>query len=60
MDQLDVEILVHLLAQVVDVDVDEVGARVEMGVPHLLGDLDAADHSLGVLGQVDQQVVFLG
>ena len=60
MDQAGLEIAVHLLAQVVDVDVDEVRPGVEVRLPHLFGDLRAADDPPGVFGQIDQQPVLLG
>ena len=59
MNKLAVKVLVYLLAQIVDIYVDKVGSRIEMGVPHLLGYLYTADNFFGILHQLEQKNVYL-
>ena len=37
MDQFHIIVPVYLFAEIVDVHIDKVGARIEMGIPHLVG-----------------------
>ena len=60
MNELGFEITVNLLPEIVDVDINEVGSGIEMGIPYILGNFHTADYPFGVLGHVYQQVIFLG
>src|SRR5207253_7706527 len=60
MDQLAVLSAVDLVAQVVDVHVNDVGERVEVLVPDVLGDHRAGQHAAGIAHQVFQEGILLG
>src|SRR5258706_15447870 len=59
-DQLAVEGLVDLRPQAADVDVDDVGAAVEVHVPDLFGDGGARQHLTGAADQQRGQGELLG
>lgn len=59
-DEFHFEVLIHLLAQIVDVDIDKVGSCIEVCVPYLLSYFYTAYHFFGILDQIHQQVIFLG
>ena len=46
---------IHLLAQALNVDLHQVGARIEVVVPDLLANLDAGQHAARRAHQVFQQ-----
>src|SRR3989304_4814502 len=48
-------VFLQLLAQIGDVRLDHVGLRIERHVPHLLQQLDACDHVVGMQHEVLQQ-----
>ena len=50
--------MIDLVAQIIDVDVDDIGAAVEIKVPDMLGDHRARDGLSGVSHQIIQQRVF--
>lgn len=60
MDQSRLEILVYLPSQIVDIDIDEIGTRVKMRVPHILLNLGSTHHAARILHQVLQQRKLLG
>ena len=53
MNQFHLEVLIHFLSQIVDIDIDEIGARIKMGVPDLFGDFHSAHHPFGILHQIN-------
>ena len=59
-DQLMGEGLVHLVAQVPDVHVHDVGVVVEVEIPHMVGNLGAGQGLLLMAQQILQQGVLLG
>src|SRR5205823_4021417 len=58
-DQLWTAALIDLLPEAVDHHVDDVGARVEVIVPGILGDQGAGHDPAGIAGQVFEDRVFL-
>src|SRR5512135_3785709 len=48
----------ELAAQVADVDLEHLGARLEVEVPHRVEDLLAREHLIGMAGQVREQLEF--
>src|SRR5215217_5795022 len=58
-DQLPSVAGVDLLAQMVDHDVDDVGAWIEVIPPSVLGDQRPAHHAPGVAGQILEHRVLL-
>src|SRR6185312_9794235 len=58
-DQLDQPVLVYLFPKVVDIDVDEIGARIESSLPNLFSNLSPGKHPPAVLHHVVQQFKFL-
>ena len=59
MNQFHLEVLIHFLSQIVDIDIDEIGARIKMGVPNLFCYFHSAHYLFCILHQINQQVVFL-
>src|SRR6185369_8718002 len=51
---------IELAAQPLDVDIDDVGDRIVVLVPHVLGDVGAADDVAGAPDEVLEQRVLLG
>ena len=60
MQQLLFEALVHLFAQIVDLHVDDVGVGVEVQVPDLFGNVDAAYGLALIHQQILQQGILAG
>src|SRR5437016_378756 len=52
------EPVLELAAQAADVDVDNVGARIEVIVPYLLEEHGAGDHPPFVAGEIFEQEIF--
>src|SRR5699024_7946809 len=55
LDRIAAEGPVDLVAQMADVDLDDVRVALEVDVPHRLEDLTLGDHVAGVLGQEGEQ-----
>ena len=60
MDQLAPGAFIDLIAQIIDINVNDVRKGVEIDIPDMFNDHGAGEHPAGVGNQIFQQGIFLG
>ena len=59
MDHFILKTAVNFIAQVIDIDINDIGEGVKINVPYMLGYHGAGDDIAGIAHQIFQQRVFL-